>query len=548
MANNARFFTEEYQRIVNEDIYNEIAEYKEDIRQQEIQKELTKWLNSSNTPPTEEEQCRKCEELKENMRIEWDWKKIAEALRFKINAFHCVTFKEINTETNKVLYWYDWDKGIYTRDIGLLNKIINAFNVSLPSKKREELKLQLTYTAEEKELDNTGRYIVFNNGTYDSLEHELVPRHFHTVYTLRACEYDYIEHKEEPSYTVKNVNGDAINWQPRSVVEAFKNGDDNREALFWQLLRAILSPCSYNHVFLYAYNERGNGAKSTIGELLKALAGSYKNMNLSAIGQRFALVGIERAPLIYGDDNDTKSTLKGAGMELFKSITQGIAVPIEEKGSPIYEGTFCGVWWQCSNAPMQFDDFNGSLDRRIILLPFKEIPKEQRSADVLSDLIKRKEVIEWFISETIKREPEAIQAFTKPKDNARQLEQLKEDNDPYSAFFSECIEPLISVMSTFPTRFIARLATVYGENVDSYFLHVSRRALKLGITRHMERAGYSFVNASKLNKEERIFLLSFEKETTASEKSDVGRLVGAIRCEVGDLSTNYGGAFKKGKG
>ena len=547
MENYQKLLTEdELKHVTNEDLFQEIKDYKKDFEMKIIEKEMQKWRNGLQKAPNDAQEREHRQQLEENKKVQWTPVMIAKALKDEIAYFSAVTFKEINTDTNKVLYWYDWDKGAYTKDIAFINSLINVFNDVLATGERNKICEIIESNAEEKELDNTGRYIVFKNGTYDSEEERFIPYHDNNIYINRACPYNYHKEITTPSYKVKNIEGNDIEWTPYSVIEAFKNGDDNREALFWQLLRAILSPSKANHIFCYAYNEAGNGSKSTIGELFKSLAGDYKNMNLSGLGQRFALVGVEKVPLIYGDDNDTKSTLNGSAMELFKSITQGIAVPIDEKNKPIYEGTSHGVWWQSSNAPMQFNDYNGSLDRRIILLPFKQIPKEQRSTAILSDIIKRSEVIEWFISETIKREPKPVQAFTKPTNNAQLLEELTLFNDPYTDFVDEYIKPLTELLPRIPMRWIMQLLDSYAGHGNKSLRNKDQRAVTKGIKIHMEKLGYVYKNQGRIGKEKSKKIYMYEKDTSAGKpKTETGKLIGIFRHEIKLEDDRYKGVYVK---
>lgn len=256
MENYDELLTEnELNHVTNEDLFQEIKDYKQEYRENEINKRLQEWINKEEEKATQEAIDKKKNELENSVKINWNNSTMILTVLEKIEYFKFITFKEINTDTNKVPYWYDWDKGAYTRDVGFMNKIINHFYKFLSSRLRKEIIEQLSANAEEKELDNTRRYIVFNNGTYDSQEKQFIPYHKHSVYVNRACPYNYHKEVTIPHYSVKNVEGNMIDWTPHIIVEAFKNGDDKREKLFWQLLRAILSPNSCNHVFCYAYNE-----------------------------------------------------------------------------------------------------------------------------------------------------------------------------------------------------------------------------------------------------------------------------------------------------
>lgn len=193
------------------------------------------------------------------------------------------------------------------------------------------------------------------------------------------------------------------------------------------------------------------------------------------------------------------------------------------------------VWYQCSNGSFNFDDVNGAMERRVILLPFKSLENKDICLLVSTKWVHDKWVLEWIASQTIAHHAKVIDRdFTKPTGYEELIKQATNDNNFYYGFFKECIESLLLLFDKrFPTKLILVLACYYGDYDDRFFIKVTPKALKDGLESTMRHTRYQ----GCLGKEKVEYLQNYKEDTPE------GKLIGKLRPYIDNR--NYNGVFIK---
>lgn len=422
-------------------------------------------------------------------------------LKDESSLFHCLNLADTETDEQKELYIFDWDRGIYTKNATFLYTIISKLNPTTTEKMDKAIAYDLKKYAAmyfTRKAEKSGRYIAFKNGLWDG-EKGQFSEHFNPdIVLLSAIPFNYNPNAQEPIKNGTSITGKHIEWHGSDMVEMFKNGDDKRETLFYEVTRAIMG--SKRNAFLFAWNEKGNGGKSTIGELFCILAGKEGTLrtNIDALGTRFVLANIERKKLIYGDDMAVGGKMSPHATATMKTLSTGDEISSEQKGRDVKNSFFSGIIYQCSNVLFTTDDKTGGIVRRCIFLPFKEIPRDETCGAVI-DWIKEPEFIEWIIKETLNHCPNAPEQYTEPTNNDEYKQEFKENNDPFISFVSDYIEPITEQCERIPLVFIYRY--LFRQFTDDYpsLEKATVQEVNNAIKDKMKVLGYDLKKRSRIN-------------------------------------------------
>lgn len=399
------------------------------------------------------------------------------------------------------VFFYNWNKGYYTlNDIvlreayyELTGEIITPATLETIKRELEERTLEY-FPAEKRERGCA----VFKNGLYkdgELLEH--TPRF--SVSNMGTIEYK--KNAPLPRYKLVKNNGEEVWWSPQEIVDNFAQGDPERERLFWELVNVVIGN-SYTNAFVYAWNEEGAGGKTTILEVFKALAGTVTQADISELGGRFILDGVEKSRLIAGPDGDANARLSSEAARILKTLVDGDNITTEGKGKARKSVQFHGLIYQASNGPFMSEDATGGVMRRLVLLPFKAIPTEKQIKGV-SSVATTEESLEWFVSEAIKRFPTPVRSITRPKDSEKYIKEVKEDSSAVEAFlawdrFNEVLEENTRIPHSF--LFNELLPAFAREENDSEASSLTKRGFKKKIQSAMNNRGWA--NKQAVVKEE----------------------------------------------
>lgn len=488
----------------NQDFFNQLNERGKTKRGDNLEKQIDKAINKLKAlkkyqDSNEEKQKEMIEQKEEETREQFEnaslsQMDILQILKHECPLFRYVTLEDTETTKQKELYIFDWDKGIYTKDITFFYKVISVLNSSTTEKIDKAIYYDLMKTASYKykrKAERSGRYIAFKNGLWDGVACKL-SEHFNPDIILLSCvPFEYNANAGEPVRNGVSNTGEPIEWHGRDIIDLFKNGDKKREILFYEVVRAIMS--AKRNAFLFAWNEKGNGGKSTIGRMFSIIAGEKqtKLLNTNDFGQRFAFDGIEICSLIFGDDGALdKHSAKAIAM--LKTLVTSNQIPTEGKGKDVKNSYFDGIIYQCSNALFTTDDITGGIIRRCIFLPFAEIPQSRTCA----------QVSEWIIKETLEHCPNAPERYTEPTNNEQYKQEFKENNDPYISFVDEYIKPIAGDCERIPLVFIYRhLFPIFCEEYP-HLEKKSIQAVNKGIKDKMELLGYEYKKDARINEQQ----------------------------------------------
>lgn len=495
----------------NEQLFKELKAKKEEKQGNNLEKQIEKAINKLKTlkkfqNAKEDEQNAMIEEKEKEVRNKYantplNQIEILNILKYECSLFHCLNLADTETDEQKELYIFDWDKGIYTKNATFLYKIISKLNPNTTEKMDKAIQYDLKKYASmyyTRKVEKSGRYIAFKNGLWDGKAGQFSEQFNPDIVLLSAIPFNYNPNAQEPIKHGTSITGKPIEWHGSDMVKMFKNGDDKREALFYEVTRAVMG--GKRNVFLYAWNEKGNGGKSTIGRLFCALAGQKGTLrlNIDGLGGRFVLSSIEQYKLIYGDDMAVGGKVSPHATATLKTLVTGDKVSSEQKGKDIKTSFFNGVIYQCSNALFTTDDKTGGIVRRCIFLPFNEIPCDEACLAV-SDWVEDTDFIEWIIKETLIHCPSAPERYTEPTNNDEYKQDFKENNDPFIAFVSDYIEPITEQCERIPLVFIYRYLFRQFANDYPILEKATVQEVNNAIKDKMKVLGYDLKKRSRIN-------------------------------------------------
>lgn len=187
-----------------------------------------------------------------------------------------------------------------------------------------------------------------------------------------------------------------------------------------------------------------NTGKSKIKELLIKLIGEQNanTLDLETLEARFGSSQILNKRLIGSND---MSYMKVKELKIFKLITGGDTIFMENKGQNGFNSKFQGLAWFCCNELPKFsgDKGEGVYDRfTIVECNKKSIPEEKQNKKLLEDMFDEKEYILTLALTGLKEVIENNYRYDIPECCIEHLKNYKIENDSFLKFFDECCEEL----------------------------------------------------------------------------------------------------------
>lgn len=277
------------------------------------------------------------------------------------------------------------------------------------------------------------RYIAFLNGVLDIVTGDLLPF--------------------SPDLVVTNQI--PWNYQP-DAYNALADNTLNRLACGDAVIRALLEEC-IGYCF-YRRNELGkafiltgdkSNGKSTFLDCVKTILGeqNISALDLKELGDRFSTSMMFGKLANIGDDIGD-DFLQGSQVAIFKKVVTGNRIKAERKGQDPFEfNPYIKLLFSANDIP-RMKDKTGAVLRRLVIIPFnarfsKTLPNGEPDPDynpfIKYELIEQSS-IEYLIRlgvEGLKRILENNE-FTKSEKVQQQLDDYEKENNPITAFISDC--------------------------------------------------------------------------------------------------------------
>ena len=331
------------------------------------------------------------------------------------------------TEDTALIYSYDFNEGIYTKQEAFINRAIANLEYRFDSDKYRRvykyLKTQLPFLPrlEHKYL------IAVNNGIFNIKTKEFKP--FSPQY--------FITSKEGTNYNTNAIK----NYEPmREIFDIDKwlnsIACDNPEIvkLYWEILAEAINPNHTREKMVILYGE-GNNGKGTFQTLITNLIGLKNISTLTPhdFSGEFKLEMLQGKVCNIGDDISNKYL---DDMSNLMSIVTGDPVTVNRKGKSIITARFKILNIFSANRLPRVRNKSQGTYRRLLIVPFNaDFNGQIQDRRIKDKFLNDKTVLEYVLYKTLHME--YFENFTIPKASEILLEEYKENNDYLYSFLKD---------------------------------------------------------------------------------------------------------------
>ncbi|WP_171335666.1 DNA primase family protein [Enterococcus cecorum] len=337
------------------------------------------------------------------------------------------------------LAMYQPDKGIYTQNTTIIERVLNYIEYGAKSARFTEIIKALAREVPIRPKTIDKDLITVKNGVVDLKKMKLLPfSHKYVFDTTIATAYN-------PNIKEPNIDG----WTPSQWLDDLACGNEQIKLLLLQVIADAVNGNYSRRKAILLYGNGSNG-KGTFQALIENIVGlqNCANLKINQFGERFALSQLIGKTVVIGDDLGAGIYIDDSGA--FNSVITNDAVLIEFKGQQMFSTRlYCTVIQSTNEMPKMRNRSDGTY-RRLIIAPFNA--KFQGDGDnwkIKDEYINRDDVKEWFLYQALQLD---FDKFIEPDISKDLLEQYKQENDPVADFKANVFDELVaSGMSRIPT-------------------------------------------------------------------------------------------------
>lgn len=337
------------------------------------------------------------------------------------------------------LAMYQPDKGIYTQNTTIIERVLNYIEYGAKSARFTEIIKALAREVPIRPKTIDKDLITVKNGVVDLKKMKLLPfSHKYVFDTTIATAYN-------PNIKEPNIDG----WTPSQWLDDLACGNEQIKLLLLQVIADAVNGNYSRRKAILLYGNGSNG-KGTFQALIENIVGlqNCANLKINQFGERFALSQLIGKTVVIGDDLGAGIYIDDSGA--FNSVITNDAVLIEFKGQQMFSTRlYCTVIQSTNEMPKMRNRSDGTY-RRLIIAPFNA--KFQDDGDnwkIKDEYINRDDVKEWFLYQALQLD---FDKFIEPDISKDLLEQYKQENDPVADFKANVFDELVaSGMSRIPT-------------------------------------------------------------------------------------------------
>ncbi len=278
--------------------------------------------------------------------------------KFQTNLFARYIISNHNTVyTNGQLCMYDNTRGFYDPNAKLIKHTMISLFGSIKMNQRNEVYDYLKIEAPQKEQSGR-RYILFNNGVYDLVEHKLLPH--------------------SPEYVISNLipwdyNPNAYSELVDKTLDKLSCGDKQIRAL----LEECIGYCFYRDSKLgkcFVFTGEKNNGKSTFIFMLNTLLGddNYSSIDITNLARELDVASLANK-LANIKDDIADNYMDGLNVSLFKQVATGNRC----RGRFLYQDPFdfypyATLIFSANSIP-RIKDPTGAVTKRMVIIPFNAV-------------------------------------------------------------------------------------------------------------------------------------------------------------------------------
>ena len=338
------------------------------------------------------------------------------------------------------LAMYQPDKGIYTQNTTIIERVLNYIEYGAKSARFTELIKALAREVPIRPKTIDKDLITVKNGVVDLKKMKLLPfSHKYVFDTTIATAYN-------PNIKEPCIDG----WTPSKWLNDLACGNEQIKLLLLQVIADAVNGNYSRRKAILLYGNGSNG-KGTFQALIENIVGlqNCANLKINQFGERFALSQLIGKTVVIGDDLGAGIYIDDSGA--FNSVITNDAVLIEFKGQQMFSTRlYCTVIQSTNEMPKMRNRSDGTY-RRLIIVPFNaKFKDDSDNWKIKDEYIYRDDVREWFLQEALKLK---FDKFIEPDISKDLLEQYKQENDPVADFKANVFDELVkSGMTQFPSK------------------------------------------------------------------------------------------------
>lgn len=338
------------------------------------------------------------------------------------------------------LAMYQPDKGIYTQNTTIIERVLNYIEYGARSARFTELIKALVREVPIRPKTVDKDLITVKNGVVDLKKMKLLPFSYKYVFDT-TIDTAYNPNIKEPC-----IDG----WTPSQWLDDLACGNEQIKLLLLQVIADAVNGNYSRRKAILLYGNGSNG-KGTFQALIENVVGlqNCANLKINQFSERFALSQLIGKTVVIGDDLGAGIYIDDSGA--FNSVITNDAVLIEFKGQQMFSTRlYCTVIQSTNEMPKMRNRSDGTY-RRLIIVPFNAKFKDDGDNWKIKDeYIYRDDVREWFLQEALKLK---FDKFIEPDISKDLLEQYKQENDPVADFKANVFDELVkSGMRQFPSK------------------------------------------------------------------------------------------------
>lgn len=346
-------------------------------------------------------------------------------------------------EQTALLFFYDFDKGIYTPNEDILKKAIIKleFRYKLDNIKPiiENMKTRVKFERPER----NPYLIAVGNGIFNFNTKELEPfnpEHFITAKVDTNYNYSALKNYNE----IKDIFFNLDDW-----FNEIACNDSEVAELFWQLINEAANPNKTRRKIAIMYGGGKNG-KSTFQSFLVNLIGvnNVSSITPHEIQSRFGVGGLEGKICNYADEIGTKPLDE---VDKLKSIASGEVISYERKNKDVRYYDFKTLLMFNSNQLPPIKEKSEAVLERLLIIPFNANFKGVEDVSIKDVKLKDKIILEYALYKALNMD---FERFTEPKIVKQVIEEYRKDNDSIHAYFIDYLDRNLQHISRIPVNII----------------------------------------------------------------------------------------------
>lgn len=358
-----------------------------------------------------------------------------------------VMIGDISSKDRSLLYYYDFDTGLYVNSDIELKKF--ALKVEYSSTNRtwanviEILKMNATLV---KPLDD--RYLIpVQNGVYNLQTKQLEPFAPSYIITSKIVTA-YKNNAVKPTF-----------WDVDKWLSSLACGDEEIVTLLWQIMNEAINPNHTRQKIGILYGQSGNNGKGTFQTLLINLIGrkNVSTLKPTEFNEKFKVSQLIGKVCNIGDDI---SDAYIDDISNLMSIATGDPITAEDKGKPafsIYSKAFCLFSGNGLPRTRNKDGWG----RRLLIIPFNaDFSGQVNDPKIKEQYVYDTDVLEYVLKKVLEMD---FDKFIEPQAVMDEIREYQKHNDRIQAYIED-----VYIQNDYHT--IPRVSLVFiKEDIKTYF-------------------------------------------------------------------------------